>query len=95
MDGLGDQAGNLDLADSSFRLSGTGRMTSYRGASSLDTSFKDHLLTVPIAVAFVFTSLLLYFVSLTPITCSYAGGGNKVPDLGQLILWGVSVWSGG
>ena len=82
MDGYGDQAGNLDLADSSFWLFGTGRMISYRGASSLDTSFEEHLLTFPRAMAFVFTSLLLYFVLLTPITCSYAGGGNEVPDLG-------------
>lgn len=51
MDGLGDQTGNLDLVDSSFWLSGTGRMTSYGGASSLDTSFEEHLLTFPIAMA--------------------------------------------
>lgn len=51
MDGLGDQTGNLDLVDSSFWLSGTGRMTSYGGVSSLDTSFEEHLLTFPIAMA--------------------------------------------
>lgn len=94
MEALWDEAESPDLVESSLWLSGTGGILSFRGVSESGPSFKEQGLILPTMVAFLLTSLLPNFVMLSTPS-SYARGGNKVPAIRQLILWGLSVWSGG
>lgn len=87
--GLWNQDTSLDLANSSFWLSEAGEfhptevpLISIPPDAPLHGGISLHFLTLVFCYAYTHHMLSCW-------------GGNKVPALRQLILWGVSAWSCG